>query len=580
MTLRASLQIAVLSLLTAAVPSVAHCNEPADLVLLDAKVVTLCDAQPLASAIAIRGDRIVAVGSNDAMRPLINDHTRVIRLAGQLVLPGFIEGHGHFVNLGKTKMEIDLSQAKSWDEVVAIAKQAADRAGPGKWLIGRGWHQEKWSQPPTPSYQGFPSHQKLSAATPDNPVFFTHASGHMCLANAKAMQLAGVDRQTKNPAGGEILRDPSGEPIGIFRESAAGLIHAAWDRDRSNLTAEQVTAELDEAIRLAAAECLANGVTSFHDAGENFATIDHLRDLAESGKLPVRLWVMVGGEPIDVLAKKLPSYRLLGLADDHLTVRAIKEFSDGALGTRGAWLLAPYSDAPDSTGLSATPPSTIRKIAELAIQNGFQLCVHAIGDRANREVLNVFADAFRQHPDKTELRWRIEHAQHLDPADIPRFAQLGVIASMQGVHCTSDGSFVVSRLGVDRAKNGAYAWQSLLKSGAVVINGTDTPVEAENPIRCFYASVTRKLADGSTFFPEQRMTRMQALRSYTLDAAYAAFEEQIKGSLAPGKLADVVVLSKDIMTVPDDEILQAKALYTIVGGKVLYTRDREATREE
>ncbi len=332
-------------------------------------------------------------------------------------------------------------------------------------------------------------------------------------------------------------------------------------------------ADLDEAIRLAAAECLAHGISTFHDAGQGLPIIDHYRALAESGKLPVRMWVMVGNTSNGVLAKKLPSYRWVGLGDNHLTVRAIKGFCDGALGTRGAWLLAPYADLPSSSGLSVTPLSSLRETAELAIENGFQFCVHAIGDRANREMLNIYADTFKKHPDKTDLRWRIEHAQHLDPADIPRFAQLGVIASMQGVHCTSDAVFVVNRLGIDRARTGAYAWQSLLKTGATIINGTDTAVEPEDPIRCFYASVTRQLSDGTRFIPEQRMTRDQALRSYTVNTAYAGFEEDIKGSLAPGKLADVVVLSQDITTVPDDEILNTRVLHTIVGGRVLYSKE-------
>jgi predicted amidohydrolase YtcJ len=322
---------------------------------------------------------------------------------------------------------------------------------------------------------------------------------------------------------------------------------------------------------LATSDCLAHGVTSFHDAGESFAAIDHFHRLADRGELQVRLWVMIGESPT-ALAERLPKYRLIGAGKNHLTVRAIKMFMDGALGTQGAWLLEPYDDVPGSVGMAVTPPETLRRVARLAIERDFQLCVHAIGDRANRQVLDVYRDVFREHPEKTGLRWRIEHAQHLHPDDIPRFAQLGVIASMQGVHATSDAPFVATRLRPRRAQEGAYAWQRLLKSGAVIVNGTDVPVEEISPVRCVYASVTRKLPDGRVFFPEHRMTRRQALRSYTLDAAYAAFEEDIKGSLALGKLADVVVLSKDITTVPDEDILQAEVLYTLVGGKVLFER--------
>jgi hypothetical protein len=269
-------------------------------------------------------------------------------------------------------------------------------------------------------------------------------------------------------------------------------------------------------------------------------------------------------------------YRMIGVGGDHLTVRAIKEYMDGALGSRGAWLLAPYSDlpadAPNRSGINTENLADIKHSAELAIDNGFQLCTHAIGDRANREVLNLYEAVFREHPDKTNLRWRIEHAQHLDPADIPRFRALGVIAAKQGIHCTSDGPFVIARLGRERAEAGAYVWQKLMKSGAMVGNGTDTPVEDVDPIQCYYASVSRRLKDGTVFFPDQRMSRMEALRSYTINNAYAAFEEGSKGSLRAGKLADVTVLSRDILTIPEDEIQSAKVDYTIVGGKVMYER--------
>jgi predicted amidohydrolase YtcJ len=271
------------------------------------------------------------------------------------------------------------------------------------------------------------------------------------------------------------------------------------------------------------------------------------------------------------MAQKLPAYRMVGVGDDHLTIRAIKKTIDGALGSRGAWLLEPYADSPGSSGLNTTPVPEVREAARLAIENGFQMCVHAIGDRANRETLDIFEAAFKSHPDKKDLRWRVEHAQHLSPADIPRFGKLGVIASMQGIHCTSDAPFVIARLGQKRAEEGAYVWQKLMKSGAVVSNGTDAPVEDVDPIANYYATVTRRLKDGSVFFGDQRMSREEALRSYTLSAAYAAFEEGVKGSLEVGKLADVTVLSKDILTVPESEIPTARVVYTIVGGKVMFS---------
>ena len=543
----------------------------ADLVLLGGKIITMDADRPTAKALAARGGRIVAVGDDADVRRVIGNDTRVIDLNGRLAVPGLIDGHGHFLDLGRSQMVLDLSRTRSWDEIVRLVEQATHSTPPGRWIVGRGWHQAKWGRKPAPNVDGYPTHDKLSKATPDHPVLLTHASGHMGIANARAMRLADVGRQTRNPPGGEILRDEAGDPIGVFRETAVGLISRARSRSETNRSREQSAKELDEAIRLATAECLKHGVTSFQDAGSSFADIDHFQDLARRGRLKVRLWVMID-EPNQALAERLAKYKILGLGREHLTVRAIKRFMDGALGAHGAWLLAPYDDLPESAGLNTTPVGSIRRTAALAIEHGFQLCVHAIGDRANRETLDLFAETFRQHPEKSDLRWRIEHAQHLHPDDVPRFARLGVIASMQGIHCTSDAAFVVERLGERRAKEGAYVWQSLLQSGALISNGTDAPVEGVDPIACFYASVTRKTAKAKAFFAEQKMTRQQALRSYTLDAAYAAFEEDLKGSLSPGKLADVAVLSKDIMTVPEEEIRRARVDYTIIGGEVVFER--------
>jgi hypothetical protein len=378
-----------------------------------------------------------------------------------------------------------------------------------------------------------------------------------------------------DPMGGEILRDQRGNPTGLLNERAQELVERVLDSYRARRSETEVQAEIRQQMKLAERECLSKGITTFEDAGSPLATVDLFRKLAEQGELGLRMWVMLRAPGSD-LAANLRRYYMVGVGGDHLTVRAIKEYMDGALGSRGAWLLAPYSDlpadAPNRSGINAENLADIKQTAELAINNGFQLCTHAIGDRANREVLNLYHSVFREHPERTNLRWRIEHAQHLDPADIPRFAQLGVIAAMQGIHCTSDAPFVITRLGFERAQSGAYVWQKLMKSGAVVGNGTDTPVEDVDPIQCYYASVSRRLKDGTVFFPDQRMSRMEALRSYTINNAYAAFEEASKGSLKLGKLADVTVLSKDILTVPEDEIRSAMADYTIVGGKVMYER--------
>jgi predicted amidohydrolase YtcJ len=326
-----------------------------------------------------------------------------------------------------------------------------------------------------------------------------------------------------------------------------------------------------KAVELADQYCLKNGVTTFFDASSSFKTIDLFKELVQKKRLGVRLNVMIN-EPNDRLRQQLANYKIIGLGDNHLTVRSIKRFIDGALGSHGAWLLKPYNSLPTSCGLNTDPIDAMKKTARIAIENGFQLCTHAIGDRGNREVLNIYEETFKAHPGKKDLRWRIEHAQHLHPDDIPRFGRLGVIASMQGIHCTSDGPWVIKRLGEKRAKQGAYVWRKLMDSGALICNGTDVPVEDVNPIACFYASVTRKMKNGNVFYGDQRMTREEALRSYTINGAYAAFQENLIGSLTPGKLADITVLSRDIMTIPDDEILSTEVLFTIVGGKILYKK--------
>ena len=542
-----------------------NADDNAELVLRGGKIITLDDRQPSVSALAAGQGRTIAVGEDDDVSKLIGAETRVIELEGRSAIPGFIDGHGHFVGLGRSKMVLDLTKAQTWDDIVRLVKDAAGKKPPGEWIIGRGWHQSKWKKPPNPSVGEYPVHAKLSAATPENPVLLTHASGHASIANALAMRLAKVDANTPDPRGGEILHDTDGNPAGVFRETAQGLIGP----DESDAAYRE--GQLTEAIELATRECLENGVTSFHDAGSSFETIDVYRQLAEDGLLRVRLWVMVG-DSNSRMTRLLPKYRMIGVGDNHLTVRGIKRFIDGALGAHGAWMLEPYDDMPSSVGLNTSSVESIRRTAELALRHDYQLCVHAIGDRANRELLNIYEEAFRRKPAETSRRWRVEHAQHLHPGDIPRFAELGVIAAMQGVHATSDAPYVVKRLGQRRAAEGAYVWRSLIEAGATIVNGTDVPVEDVDPIACFYASVTRKLRSGETFFPEQRMTRDEALRSYTINAAYAAFEEDVKGSLTPGKLADIVVLSNDLLTCPEEEIFKTKVVYTIVGGKVLYER--------
>jgi predicted amidohydrolase YtcJ len=567
-TIARSLSVAALTVIAACgqqPPSV----QPATLVVTNGKVVTVEPGQADARAVAVAGDRIVAVGNEDEIKRYVGTGTQVIDAAGQLVIPGFVEGHGHFTGVGEAQLVLKLATAQTWGDILAMVETAAKAVKPGQWIYGRGWHQEKWKTPPSPSVEGFPTEASLSRVSPANPVMLTHASGHASFVNALAMQLSGVSRTTKNPEGGEILKDAKGNPTGLLRETASRLIKRGAGAPAP--TDEERRQHDRRVLELAAKEALSKGITSFQDAGTSFETIDLMKAMADEGKLGIRLWVMVRAG-VKQEAQKLAQYRMVDYANGHLTVRAIKRSIDGALGSRGAWLLEPYADKPDSTGLNTTPVDEIREVADLAMQHGYQLCVHAIGDRANRETLNIFEESFKANPDKKDVRWRVEHAQHLHPADIPRFGALGVIASMEGVHCTSDAPYVLARLGPKRAEEGAYVWQKLMKSGAVVTNGTDAPVEDVDPIASYYATVSRKLKDGSVFYPDQRMSRMEALNSYTLNGAFAAFEESSRGSLKAGKYADMVVLSKDILTIPEDDIPATQVVYTIVGGKVLYKR--------
>ncbi len=536
--------------------------EPADLVLTNGLVYTMDEKLPRADALAVRGDILIAVGSDEDIAPFIDTGTQVMDLKGGVAVPGFIESHAHFMSIGRTRLKIDLKETKTWEEVIEKVRAAVENSPPDVWILGRGWHQAKWDHKPEPNVEGLPVHYKLSEVSPDNPVLLTHASGHSAIVNRKAMELAGIDRDTPDPPGGEIVRDSSGEPIGVLRETAQQLV----SRVRENTWNEERSKEL---ITLATDECLSKGITTFQDAGATFQEIDLYKKLAEEGNLRLRLWVMIG-EDNESISRHLSDYPIVGIGNHYLTVRAIKRLIDGALGSHGAWLFEPYSDLPNNRGLVTTDLETMAETANLAIENGFQFCTHAIGDRAVHETLNIYETCFRDHSDSSDLRWRIEHAQHIQPDDVDRFAELGVIASMQGIHCTSDAPWVIQRLGEKRAEEGAYIWRKLLDAGTIVCNGTDAPVEDVSPIRCFYASVTRRLPDGTRFFPRQCMTREEALLSYTLHAAYAAFEENIKGSLVPGKLADITVLSKDILTVPEEEIQEVAVVVTIVGGKIRY----------
>ncbi len=542
----------------------------ADMVLINGTIATVDEKNPSVEAIAFKADRIIQLGTTADIQKLVGETTEVVDLKGNFAMPGIIEGHGHFSGIGTTLQNLNFIRSKSWNDIVAMVAEKAKTAKPGEWITGRGWHQEKWEGELDKQVLGYPYHDKLSEASPNNPVMLRHASGHGLIANEQAMKIAGVSKETANPNGGEIVRDSRGEAIGVFEETAMNVIGNAYDEYLETLSEEDKTRIWFEGIELAEAECIKKGITSFQDAGASFVELDRYKKLAEAGELDLRLWAMIGSRE-ENLAENLKNYPVVNAGNHFFTSRAIKGYLDGALGSFGAWLLESYDDKPDFHGQNVTPIEEIARIAGLAAQHKLQYCVHAIGDRGNREMLDLFEKTFKTMPDQSDFRWRIEHSQHIDPADIPRFGDLGVIAAMQAIHCTSDAPFVIKRLGEKRAREGAYPWRSLLDAGAVVTNGTDAPVEDVDPIDSYYASVTRKrTAEGEAFFPEQCMTREEGLKAYTLSNAFAAFEEKDKGSLEVGKLADVTVLSKNLLTCGDDEILETEIVYTIIGGKVKY----------
>jgi len=548
----------------------------ADLVLENGTVVTLGDEQPEAEALAAAGDTILAVGSTEEIETYVGSGTRVIDLDGRLAAPGFIEGHGHFMGMGEAQMQLDLLGTASWDRIVAMVDSAADATPAGRWVEGRGWHQEKWASTPDRTVGGFQTNARLDEAAPDTPVYLTHASGHAAIANDAALEAAGIGPNTPDPSGGTVVRDAQGRATGILLENAAGLVQEAIEASRSDRSPAEHRARRKKQVRLAAEEALAHGVTSFHDQGASFATIELYRELAEHDSLGIRMYAMVSQSEVTPGNRdSLAALRTVGAADQHLTVRAIGEVTaDGALGSRSAWMLQPYDDAPDDTGINVTSMDRIREIAEIGLEENYQIAVHAIGDRANRETLDLYASLFEAAGvDGERLRWRVEHAQHLHPDDIPRFADLGVIPSMQAIHACSDAPYNYQRLGAERVEQGAYPWRTLWEDGAVVTNGTDVPVEEIDPLASVHCTVTRAVPGSDTAFTaEEALDRRQALESYTINNAYAAFEEDVKGSLAPGKLADVTIFGKNILEVPAEEIRDVPVDVTIVGGEVAYER--------
>jgi predicted amidohydrolase YtcJ len=534
-------------------------------------IYTVDSTQATVEAVAISGDTILYAGSLEEAEQYKSEQTQLIDLEGKTMTPGLIEGHGHFMGLGYNELDLDLMNTTSYQQIVDAVAEKVKAAQPGEWITGRGWHQSKWDSMPGETVKGFQTHDLLSSVSPDNPVYLRHASGHAGFANAKAMEISGLQLIPKEGVdqleieGGEVIRDDLGRPTGIFNERAQTLITRHIPENTPERNAK--------AFELAVAACHRDGITGFHDAGIGRETISLYEQMKAAGKMQVRLYTMLTGWDPDLLQEW---YQKGPFVDpDHLlTIRSVKLNCDGALGSRGAWLLEPYSDRPGHYGHETLPMEFVKETSLNGLRYGFQVCSHAIGDRANREILDRYEAAFKELPDQTgDHRFRIEHAQHLHPEDIPRFAQLGVIPAMQAIHLSSDRPWAIDRLGEKRIVEGAYMWQALLQSGIPIVNGTDVPVEPLDPIASLYASFTRKTLKGTPeggYEPTQRMTREQALKSYTLDAAYGAFEEDLKGSISVGKLADFTIYNQDLMTVPEEEFLDTKVVMTIFGGKVVY----------
>lgn len=512
----------------------------------------------MVSAFAVKNGRIMFAGSDREVRALAGARTRVIDAGGGTVIPGMVDAHAHLLGLGTSLRNVALAGSKTYDEVIARVVERAKTAKPGEWILGRGWDQNLWPD------KKFPTHEALTRALPNNPVVLTRIDGHALVANAMAMRAAGVTAATRDPDGGRIERMPDGSPAGVFIDNAQGLV----TRAEPDATAAQTR----DAILAAVAEANKWGLVGIHDAGASRRTIDIYESLARAGKFNLRNYVMIAGNNADIT-----HYFAVGprsaLYDGRIWVRMIKLYSDGALGSRGAALLAPYSDDHANTGLLLTPPAEIQRIATAALRRGFQVGVHAIGDRGNRVVLDAYDAALKAVP-TADHRFRIEHAQVISPQDIPRFAALGVIPSMQASHQTSDMRWAEVRVGPDRIK-GAYAWRSLLNTGVIIPNGSDFPVEEVNPLISFHSAVSRQDASNwppGGWYPDQVMTRSEALKSMTIWPAYAGFQEKVMGSISPGKYADFVILDRDIMTIPASEILSTRVMSTWIGGKTVYTR--------
>ena len=535
---------------------------PADIVFKNGNVYTANDKAPQAEAVAVKADRIVFVGTNADAQKYVGPKTRVVDLHGSTVLPGFADAHQHLSGVGQREMTLNLEGTKSLDDFLAKVKARVDQAKPGEWVTGRGWIETHWLPPV------FPTRWDLDKVAPDNPVILGRADGHGAVANSAALKLAKVDKNTPNPFGGEISKDKeSGEPNGMLLDAAQGLVR--------NKVPPTSAADAERAVELGVKRDISLGWTQIQDAGGSYADVAIFKKLYVAGTIKLRIYKAVYG-PGPSANRLLAEGPTIGAFANRFTLRTIKVVSDGALGSRGAALLEPYSDAPDTSGFLTVKAEELRPMLIDALRKGIQVETHAIGDRANRFILDEYETALRAVPPAerkiAEPRWRVEHAQIVNPEDIPRFARLGIIPSMQPSHAIGDLFFAPSRLGMERL-NGAYAWQSFIKSGVVVPGGSDAPVERGEPMIEFYAAVARKDPKGFSaegWHPEEAVTREQALKMFTLWPAYAAFEEKLRGSIEVGKLADLTILSADIMKIPELEILKTRCVMTVINGEIVF----------
>lgn len=537
--------------------------EPADIVFKNGNIYTVNDRQPRAQAIAVRGQRIIFVGSNRGAERYIGKNTRVIDLGGRTVVPGLTDSHYHLSGVGMRELELNLEGAASLEDFLARVKARVDQTAPGQWVTGRGWIETFW-KPPT-----FPTRWDLDKVSPNNPVFLTRADGHGAVANSLALKIAGIDRNTPNPFGGEIMKDKqTGEPNGMLLDRAQELVTRHIPR--------RTEAELERAIILGAQRSVEVGWCQIQNAGTSYAEMELIKKLYAEGKIKLRIYNAIRGVGPDAM-RLIREGPIIGAFDNRFTVRTIKIVLDGALGSKGAALLEPYNDH-DTSGFLIYKEEEVMPLLIEALKRGIQVETHAIGDRANRTILDWYEKAFRAVPPHQRKirnpRWRVEHAQIVHPSDIPRFARLGVLPSMQPSHAISDLHFAPSRLGLERLK-GAYAWRSFIKSGSIIAGGSDAPVERGDPMIEFYAAVARKDLSGFSgegWHPEEKVSRQEALKMFTIWAAYAAFEEKLRGSIEVGKLADLTVLSDDIMKIPESEIPKVRCLMTVIGGQIVFDK--------